>query len=478
MKKRYDDSVDDQNNTNENISKWEKLRGQIVGLGSNSSRKNYYPELQEQLERLERFKYLLNQSNDAILLVEADSDRVADVNRFACEIFGQKNDAIIGTLLREIANKDILSAVKKLYKNKIITKINIGKWESFTTVISNNNKNIPVEFYINLFQFNKTDYILLVGRDITERKQAEEQLRRLNLNLENLVRERTGELQISNTELTKANKNLWNAMNELETVNSQLVSTRDELWGEMKLAQKIQTVLLPHTPTIDGYMLSACMLPAKKVGGDYYDIINIENKNWIAIGDVAGHGVSAGLIMMIARTALHTTLSRDPAIAPWELVSVLNKILTQNIQQLDEHKFMSLMVLSLRENGSFNFAGLHQDILVYRNAAGTVESIESDGTLLGIIEQNREQIPEKSFTLDIGDTVLLYTDGIIEAWEKESIQDSRSPETAMFGIDRLANILKESGHKTTEEIKNHILGSMEDYDCNDDITFVLLKRLE
>ncbi|MDJ0762757.1 MAG: triple tyrosine motif-containing protein [Myxococcota bacterium] len=100
--------------------------------------------------------------------------------------------------------------------------------------------------------------------------------------LEKIVKERTKEIEAQKV--------------QLEVAYTEVNETKDALWGEMQLAQKIQTVLLPDTPQLPGYDITAYMQTADEVGGDYYDVIQMEGTYWLVIGDVSGHGVPAGLV--------------------------------------------------------------------------------------------------------------------------------------------------------------------------------------
>ena len=181
---------------------------------------------------------------------------------------------------------------------------------------------------------------------------AQSELNSLNKNLEMKVLERTDELRSANDEMTLINKNL--------------IQTRDALWGEMQLAKRIQTALLPSDPQMKGYEISGHMTPCDDVGGDYYDVINYREMDWLIIGDVSGHGVPAGLIMMMVQTSIRSTLEQNPRLEPSKLLALVNKTITSNIRQLDENKYMTITVLAAIESGKFAFSGMHQDILVYR----------------------------------------------------------------------------------------------------------------
>ncbi|HUJ75728.1 MAG TPA: LacI family transcriptional regulator, partial [bacterium] len=102
------------------------------------------------------------------------------------------------------------------------------------------------------------------------------------------------------------------------TLMVELKGARDALWGEMELAKRIQTALLPQRRgVLRGFEVAVSMIPAREVGGDYYDIIETGNGDrWIAIGDVAGHGVDSGLIMMMAQASIMTAIKGTPRIGP------------------------------------------------------------------------------------------------------------------------------------------------------------------
>jgi len=98
---------------------------------------------------------------------------------------------------------------------------------------------------------------------------------------------------------------------QLERSQKDLRQARDALWGEMEIAKRIQTSLLPTIRQVNGFEVSAKMLPAQEVGGDYYDVIVTQRGElWVTIGDVSGHGVESGLIMMMTQTSVSTSVQR------------------------------------------------------------------------------------------------------------------------------------------------------------------------
>ncbi|MDM8551083.1 PAS domain S-box protein [Desulfobacterales bacterium HSG2] len=150
---------------------------------------------------------------------------------------------------------------------------------------------------------------------------------------------------------------------------------------EMEIAVSIQAGLLPKEPKMEGYEISAYMKPAEYMGGDYYDIINFGDRDWIVIGDVSGHGVPAGLVMIMVQTAIHVALSQNAEIRPSALLTVINRIIEENIRKIGENKYMSITVFSVQKTGEFTFSGLHEDILIFRAESGNVERVGTKGNV-------------------------------------------------------------------------------------------------
>ncbi|MBN2078750.1 MAG: SpoIIE family protein phosphatase [Spirochaetes bacterium] len=261
----------------------------------------------------------------------------------------------------------------------------------------------------------------------------------------------------------------------VEERTSELKRAMDALWGEMELARKIQTVLLPRSPAIRGFEIAAYMRPADEVGGDYYDVINAEGIDWLVIGDVSGHGVAAGLIMMMVQTAIHIVITGKPNLKPEVVLERVNSVITQNIRRLNEDRYMTITVIACLNGGAFHFSGQHENIMIHRLASGAVELVETEGIWLGISETMRPPAAG-GFSLERGDTLLLYTDGITEAWRKGSIRDQRDPESEMFGMERLRSIFQRLGGSPPDAIRDGILAELEGYSPADDITMLILRR--
>ena len=136
--------------------------------------------------------------------------------------------------------------------------------------------------------------------------------------------------------------------------------------GRNEARAQIQEALVPKAPALANCEVAATMKAIDDVGGDYYDIITTPKSEWILIGDVSGHGVPAGLIMMMCHTAVRTVLRVHPEILPDTLLGMVNTVLTETIHKLGEDKYMTLSALRRDPDGTVLYAGAHQDMHIYR----------------------------------------------------------------------------------------------------------------
>ncbi len=249
-----------------------------------------------------------------------------------------------------------------------------------------------------------------------------------------------------------------------------LQAARDALWGEMEVAKQIQTSLLPKVHRLPGYKVAATMEPADEVGGDYYDIIETEaGETWLSIGDVSGHGVESGLIMMMTQTSIYTTVNRTAGHKPSKVLDVVNSVIKKNISRLGTDRYMTISTILLGQDG-ITFAGKHQDILIHRHRKGVTEYIPTTGTWIGIVDDLAGHLEDSSEEIEEGDIVLLFTDGITEATNSEG---------EMYGEDRLKQALSRYAGLDIDDIVANIIrdvfGFMEEQD--DDITLLAIKRV-
>jgi sigma-B regulation protein RsbU (phosphoserine phosphatase) len=256
---------------------------------------------------------------------------------------------------------------------------------------------------------------------------------------------------------------------QLETGREVMLHTQ-RLEQEMSIAASIQTSLLPPQPRLEGLELAAQMLPASEVGGDYFDIRATPEGGWIGVGDVTGHGLPAGLIMLMTQTAT-AALTAGGVTDPREVVVRLNALLHENIRQRlgrDDHVTYSLFHYDKR--GQLAFAGAHEPVLVYRRAQGRCEHIDTPGAWLGAIPRLERATRTTPLSLEPGDILLLHTDGVTE---------TLGAGKERFGTERLAQALEGLAEASAPEICRGILAQVAAWGPvqDDDRTLIVARYL-
>ena len=167
---------------------------------------------------------------------------------------------------------------------------------------------------------------------------------------------------------------------------------------------------------VSGFEVAAQLVAADQVGGDYYDVMPTADGCWVGIGDVTGHGLLAGLIMLMIQSSVGTAVLADTDQSPAQVLCSINAVLQSNIRsRLDAREHATLMILRAPEDGRMVMAGAHEDVIVHRKATGRCELIPTDGVWVGIADDIRDATQDKACQLHPGDTLVLYTDGLIEA---------------------------------------------------------------
>ncbi len=258
---------------------------------------------------------------------------------------------------------------------------------------------------------------------------------------------------------------------DLEKVSYDLKERR-RMSSELDIAAKIQRDVLPkEAPMSPGLDIVAKTRAAAEVGGDSFDFLQSPdgNQTFIYIGDVTGHGVPAGLVMVMVDTLIHAAVSMGLANAKDVLVHT-NSLLTPRISA---RLFMTLVMLRWDANlqKMFYTGGGHEHILIYKAAGEKVEAIRSGGIALGMIPDNSKVTQEKEVPLELGDAIVLYTDGLTEA---------KNQSGEMYGLDRMTDSLKKHGYlPSAESIFDHITQDFAkfvgEYVQIDDTTMIVIK---
>jgi hypothetical protein len=246
---------------------------------------------------------------------------------------------------------------------------------------------------------------------------------------------------------------------------------KERLGREMEIASRIQTCLLPPVPEFADFDVAVSMVPAEEVGGDFIDLVPDKEPGafWIGIGDVTGHGLTPGLIMMMAQSTFNA-LARADNMTCKLLYDGMNRVLYQNIKdRLHTSDHMTVSILKHEADGSFVHCGSHLDILVYRAATRKVERFETNGPWVGMLPECQEYTVETRFQMEPQDVLLLYTDGLIEVQNDHDEQ---------WDMDRLCDALAKNAHLPSKDIQAHILTESLQWANKvlDDISMIVIKR--
>jgi len=245
------------------------------------------------------------------------------------------------------------------------------------------------------------------------------------------------------------------------------VLEKKQIERELGMAAEIQKKLLPAAlPRMKKTELAVYSLPVRGVSGDYYDVYRLDPEKFIVVvGDVAGKGFPAALVMAMIHSIFHLVASPKRDIA-----STLTWINRGLVGQVDVDRFATLCIVSFDEAThciQYTNAG-HLPLLVFRAASRAVEHVDLEGLPVGIDRASAYKM--KSVSLSAGDIALLYTDGITEALNQEGEQ---------YGRTRLVSVLSGNHMKKAEELKNLIQKDLNEFtgfaQQHDDQTLVILK---
>jgi serine phosphatase RsbU (regulator of sigma subunit) len=244
---------------------------------------------------------------------------------------------------------------------------------------------------------------------------------------------------------------------------------RERLTKEMEIATRIQTAILPQRFAVEGLEIAATMIPATEVGGDYFDVRAFAGGAWLGVGDVVGHGLTTGLIMLMIQTIFATLTQSDVAAPPSEQLKTLNAVLFQNVRErLQQSHYATLTLIRYTSDGRITYAGAHEDIVVWRARQGRCELLPTPGTWVGVREDIFRSAGDSHNALEEGDILVLHTDGISEA---------RDATGEMFGMERLCATLERLNTLPVEGIRDAILQEARAWQAavEDDMTLLVAR---
>ncbi len=242
-------------------------------------------------------------------------------------------------------------------------------------------------------------------------------------------------------------------------------ATRQRFEQELEVARLIQQNFLPRElPDLPGWQIAAYYRPAREVGGDFYDVIPLpDGRVGFVVGDVTDKGVPAALVMSATRSLIRASAQR--LVEPGE---VLERVNEQLCPDMPAKMFVTCLYGVLDPaSGHLRFANAGHDLPYVKTAQGVVE-LRARGMPLGLMPGMDYE--EKETTLEPGDSVLLHSDGIVEAHD---------PQRDMFGFPRLKETV--AGAPGGQQLIDRVLKDLEDFtgpdaEQEDDITMVTLEH--
>ena len=246
----------------------------------------------------------------------------------------------------------------------------------------------------------------------------------------------------------------------------QEIRERERVEQELRVARSIQQASLPkEVPEPEGWEISPFYRPAREVGGDFYDFLELKDgRLGLVVGDATGKGVPAALVMASARSMLRA-VAQASAYSPGDVLSRVNDSLAIDIPP---NMFVTCFYAILDpKSGHLRYANAGHD-LPYLWHGGGAEELKARGMPLGLMPGMSYE--EKEVTMELGDSVLFYSDGLVEAHE---------PKGEMFGFPRLRGLVAEHGEDGS--LGNPLLEELysfvgEGWEQEDDITLLTLKR--
>jgi len=242
---------------------------------------------------------------------------------------------------------------------------------------------------------------------------------------------------------------------------------------ELDMLRQMQQMILPNydeLEAIEDLDIAGYMEPADEVGGDYYDVLYTDDIVTIGIGDVTGHGLESGILMVMTQTAVRT-LKEIRELDPIKFLDALNRTIYKNVLRMNSEKNLTLVILTYSQ-GRVSISGQHEETILVRDG-GYVERIDTMnlGFPIGLDETITDFINHTTIKLNPGDGIVLYTDGIPEAFNMEKEQ---------YGLERLCDVVSKNWDGSAAEIKQALITDVKEFigeqKVFDDITLVVIKQ--
>lgn len=266
-------------------------------------------------------------------------------------------------------------------------------------------------------------------------------------------------------DLTEKNRQLQHAFDELKQAQEQLIE-KERLERELKVAAEIQRSILPDTlPSVEGFDFGGRILPARQVGGDFYDVFVLDtNKIGVLIGDVADKGVPSAIFM--ARAHALIIAEADSTSSPGEVLRLVNKHVTR-LEKSTQFVTALYGVLDIN-TGMFEYARAGHEPPLLLDADGTVNRLpHKPGMALGLWENI--SLDEYSLQLPRDSMLMMFTDGMT---------DCRNPKGVPFGLEKIKTTLSGLSVATAQAACDQLFDTLMYYQSgakqDDDVTLVAI----
>ena len=378
-------------------------------------------EAREKLQESElRYRLLWESSPDAVLLMDAES-RIHFANPAVEQLFGYKQEEIVGQELRVLLPEDLRSKEAQGIEQYLRT----GQKMSFTRVIEtlgrhHDGHDIVVEVSFSHMDLQGQRRHVAFIRDITARKRAERELR--------------------------------------------------ENQEQFQVAREIQQRLFPKSaPSLPGFDIAGVTYPAEATGGDYFDYLPmLHGKVGVIVADVTGHGIGPALLMAETRAYLRTLAANRDDLG--EILTSANRILAEDVGQ---ERYVTLFIGRIDPaTRAFNYASAGHPTGYVLAGNGEIKALLKRTAVPLGINPDAKYNGGAQVALQSGDIVLLLTDGIEEAMAADE---------SFFGIERTLNVVRQNRDRPAREILDALYRAVRDFSQHapqlDDVTAIVIKVL-
>jgi serine phosphatase RsbU (regulator of sigma subunit) len=271
------------------------------------------------------------------------------------------------------------------------------------------------------------------------------------------------ELQLKNTELART-------LDDLRAAQAELLR-RERLKRDLEIAAQVHKNILPTSfPQVPGFEFAALARPAREIGGDLYDIVDMgQNEIGIVMADASGKSVQAAIYMAVVRALFlsETNANLSPSETAHRIHNLLLKVSTTN----DMFVTAFYATLNCITRHMRYVRGGHDRPVYYHAATGKVSLLNPPGRFLGLLPNLI--IQEEALTFQTGDMLVCYSDGVTDA--------TRRGDGQMYGLDKLIEMVKREGHRSASELVKIIVSDVDHFrngeEQPDDLTLLVTKAV-